>query len=73
MTRLLLVSLIDGGELDEDGVANGIIVDPIVIGYEGDVHTEMLANTGVSMPRILSTVAVLMTLGVGIIGVSRTR
>ncbi len=66
-------SLIDGGELDEDGVANGIIVDPIVIGYEGDVHTEILANTGVSMPRILSTVAVLMTLGVGIIRVSRTR
>ncbi|WP_372943231.1 choice-of-anchor U domain-containing protein, partial [Shewanella sp.] len=30
--NLIQVSITDGGELDEDGVANGTIVDPVTVG-----------------------------------------
>ncbi len=42
---VLTYNLTDGGALDEDGAANGIIVDPIYIGTLSDAG-EMLAATG---------------------------
>jgi len=40
-------TLIDGSDYDEDGVANGIIVDPVYIGVAADTGSvATLANTG---------------------------
>ncbi len=74
-TVLVSYQLVDGGELDEDGVANGIIVDPVYIGYYlGDTSgSGSLADTGSStlLPAMAGVVLVLG--GVGGVYVATTR
>ena len=75
-TVLVSYQLVDGGELDEDGVANGIIVDPVYIGYYlGDDTSESgsLAETG-SSTLLLATAGVVLVLGgAGGVYVATTR
>ena len=58
---ILTYNLTDGGSLDEDGIANGIIVDPIFIGTTPDGE---LADTGMSMVTVFGVGAVLVLSGV---------
>lgn len=51
-------NLVDGGELDEDGVDNGSLVDPIFIGV---VDGGSLANTGFNVYALLALAAALLT------------
>lgn len=79
----LRYDITDGGYLDEDGVANGTIVDPlgIVAGAAtiddpaagtGDTGGE-LSNTGVSIFAVLSAaVAVVVAAGIGLAYYART-
>ena len=67
-TVLVSYQLVDGGELDEDGVANGTIVDPVYIGYYlgGDTATNdngTLAETGsnVFWPTMAGIVLILVS------------
>ena len=64
-------SLLDGGELDEDGTANGIIIDPIVIGYMGTLddlnQAGGLAETGVNQKLVLLTGMIFSTVGVALL------
>ena len=53
-------NLVDGGELDEDGVANGTLVDPIFIGAIGDAGGS-LANTGSNIYLLFALAATLLT------------
>ena len=75
-TVLVSYQLVDGGELDEDGVANGTIVDPVYIGYYlGDDTSESgsLAETG-SSTLLLATAGVVLVLGgAGGVYVATTR
>lgn len=45
----------DGGALDEDGLANGVIVDPVGLALASSTQ-ESLANTGMSQPFIVTLV-----------------
>lgn len=53
-------SLVDGGSLDEDGVVNGTIVDPVFIGVvqpttpSPGALAPTLASTGSSATRIIT-------------------
>ena len=62
-------SLVDGGDLDEDGVVNGEIIDPIYIGVAAS--SDSLADTGASS-WLLLTVA-LLTIGTGVVVLVRVR
>ena len=74
-TVLVSYQLVDGGELDEDGVANGIIVDPVYIGYYlGDASgSGSLAETGSSMLLLATAGIVLVLGGAGGVYVATTR
>jgi hypothetical protein len=64
-TVLVSYQLVDGGELDEDGVANGTIVDPVYIGYYMGDDTSgsgSLAETG-SNTLLLATAGIVLVLG----------
>ena len=64
-------SLLDGGELDEDGTANGIIIDPVVIGYMGTLddldQAGGLAETGVNQELALLTGMILSATGMALL------
>lgn len=67
-TILVSYQLVDGGELDEDGVVNGTIVDPVYVGYYlgGDTATNdngTLAETGsnVFWPTMAGIVLILVS------------
>jgi streptogramin lyase len=47
----LSYSVTDGGPLDEDGVANGVIVDPVGLGTLTGTATIGAPNTGVGLPE----------------------
>lgn len=55
-------SITDGGELDDDGVANGVIVDPVGL---AKVNVS-LANTGLSIYSYLFAALALMGVGGGV-------
>lgn len=72
-------SLIDGGELDEDGEANGLVIDPVVIGYEGELVSSenseaaavdtsdtvaYLADTGMNLRTVIGGTFGMIILGV---------
>lgn len=63
---VLNYSLTDGGTLDEDGVANSTIVDPIYIGVVEESHGP-LASTGVGMPIIIAFALVAITSGLTVL------
>ena len=74
-TVLVSYQLVDGGELDEDGVANGTIVDPVYVGYYlGDASgSGSLAETG-SNTLLLATAGIVLVLGgAGGVYVATTR
>ena len=52
-------NLVDGGELDEDGVANGTLVDPIFIGVI-DGASGSLANTGSNIYLVTAIAGILL-------------
>ena len=53
-------NLVDGGSLDEDGAANGTLVDPIFIGVI-DGAGGSLANTGFNVYALLALAAAFLT------------
>ena len=53
-------NLVDGGELDEDGLANGTLVDPIFIGAINGAGGS-LANTGFNIYLLFALAAALLT------------
>lgn len=63
---LLTYSITDGGPLDDDGLANGVIVDPV--GLAADSAQVELANTGSNI-TVAAMVADIMA-GLGIFAVS---
>ena len=75
-TVLVSYQLVDGGELDEDGVANGIIVDPVYIGYylgDDTSGSGSLAETG-SSTLLMATAGIMLVLGgAGGVYVATTR
>ena len=69
---VLSYHLVDGGDLDEDGLANGTIVDPIYIGevtgaISADSTTSVgsLANTGSSI-HLVTAIAGILLISAGI-------
>lgn len=56
---LLSFDITDGGALDNDGVANGVIVDPTGLA----VNVSTLADTGQNMAWLASSAGVLIALG----------
>ena len=75
-------SLIDGGFGDEDGAANGVIVDPVGV-YEREAGNNSttnskssgsrtsLANTGNSLPIVLSAAAIISLAGIVLVLLKR--
>jgi len=55
-------SLIDGGDLDEDGLANGTIVDPIFIGTLPGAG-DMLASTGINIWLLIGAGSIALLVG----------
>lgn len=55
-------TLTDGGELDEDGVQNGVVVDPVFIGVV-DAGGSELAETGVSVYLLTAVGAISLLVG----------
>lgn len=45
----LTYSITDGGQHDDDGIANGIIADPVGLAVEGQTTADELVKTGVSL------------------------
>ena len=58
---ILTYNLTDGGALDEDGAANGIIVDPIYIGVAGSGE---LASTGINATMVVAVGVVTLAAGI---------
>ena len=54
-------TLIDGGSLDEDGLANGTIVDPIYVGVVAGTATATgsLASTGLNLYVVIGAASIL--------------
>ena len=67
---IISYTLVDGGALDEDGSANGIIVDPIFIGVlanSASAQTDTLAATGSSLLSVMIFGSFLAVGAVGLI------
>jgi hypothetical protein len=70
LRTVISYNITDGGELDEDGQINGVITDPVVIGYEGplaELTGDTLAETGVSLWLALATPVAAILLGSGLL------
>ena len=68
---VITYSLVDGGLLDEDADANGIIIDPIYIGMtqNGNTRVDGLAQTGIDVHKF--AMAGIIYTAVGIIAMCR--
>lgn len=64
-TTIIAYTLTDGGDYDEDGLANGVIVDPIYVGVVAGAASGggALANTGLSIWSISAIGVSLVGLG----------
>lgn len=62
-------TLVDGGIYDEDGVANGVIVDPIYIG----VVAEPLASTGINVAALFGYTLTAAFIGLSIFVLTKKR
>jgi len=61
---VITYNLTDGGSMDEDNTANGMIVDPIYIGVTGDGE---LAATGVNVWMVAASALVAISSGLAIL------
>jgi tripartite motif-containing protein 71 len=60
----LTYDITDGGDLDDDGIANGTILDPVGLAVDSDEATaDTLANTGENIDLVISTALLLLALG----------
>jgi len=60
-------TLTDGGSLDEDGLANGTIVDPIYVGVVAGATIGALAETGMSIYIAVATGASMVVTVLGLV------
>jgi hypothetical protein len=68
MKTTINYGMMDGGSLDEDGVANGTIVDPIYIGLATTpAGGETLADTGVNLSQFAASGIVMIGLAIGML------
>lgn len=77
---LITYTIVDGGELDEDGLANGVIVDPIFVGIlasatgansDSTNSTGKLASTGMNLAVITIYSGIILVLGAAGLAVAR--
>ena len=64
--------LVDGGDLDEDGKVNGLIIDPVYIGIESSKPAQ-LADTGSSLFIILIVATIITVTGMATLVISQRK
>ena len=77
MVTAISYTLQDGQDFDEDGLANGTIVDPLYIGVEANTLVSpaggSLASTGMNIVVAIATAAGLVAAAVIVLVVARKR
>lgn len=71
---VIVYTLVDGGDFDEDGTVNGVVVDPIYIGVIGASNSDdELAATGTSALTLAIGGGALLTIGATFVIIRRIR